>query len=89
MKSVCLVYDVPFKGPLEAEEQSGEDKFEGVQAVMCNPPYSTCRIAELSNSQHDGLRLQDMSHIVEAHSEVMYVGVHEHLFCSTLQFQVR
>lgn len=64
-KSACLVYDVPFLRLLEAVEQSNEDIFQGVQAGIYDPPYSTPRNAELSNSENDWLIVQDMSHFVD------------------------
>lgn len=60
MMFLCFLYYVPFQGLLEALEQSGDDIFEGVHSVMCNPPYNTRRIMELSNSKHNWIILQDM-----------------------------
>lgn len=36
MKSVCMVYVVPFHRLLEAVQQSGEDIGEGTYAVICH-----------------------------------------------------
>lgn len=44
MKSECLIYDVPFKGLLEPVEQSGEDMFVRVGAVIYDQPYSSCQM---------------------------------------------
>lgn len=52
MKSVSLVYGFSFQRLLEAAEQSSEDIFNGLQVVICNLPNNTCRISELSNSEH-------------------------------------
>lgn len=36
MKFVCMMYGVPIKRPLEAEEPSGQNTSEGVHAVICD-----------------------------------------------------
>lgn len=61
--------------------------FEVVPVLMGNPPYNTCWIVKLSNSDHNRLILQDMIHFVQLLSAVMDVGAHGHLFCSLLQFK--
>lgn len=84
MKPLCLVYDVPFEGLLDALEQSGGDIYEGMQAVICDSRHNTRHIAKLSNSVHYLLVLQDMSRFVEVLSVVMDVQAHGHLFCAIL-----
>lgn len=37
VKYACLVYNVLFQGLLAALEKSGEDVFERVQALICDP----------------------------------------------------
>lgn len=68
-------------------EQSGEDMLEGMQAVICDPQYNTCRISERLNSEHFWLSVQDMRHFIELLSAVMYLGAHAHLFRSALHFR--
>lgn len=50
---------------LKAVLQSSASVFEGVEAVVREPPYITCLIADLSSSEHDQIELQDISHILE------------------------
>lgn len=57
MKSVRLAYYVPIQGLLKGVEQSRKDIFEGVQAVMRDPRFTSCWIAETSNSEHDRVSL--------------------------------
>lgn len=59
-----MVYDVPIQWLPEAMEQSGEDIFEKIQAVVYDPPYINRRIFKLSNLEHDRLGLEDISHFV-------------------------
>lgn len=82
--SVCRIYDVGFQEPLEAVEQSCEGIIAGVNTVLYDPPYNTRQIAELANSEHDQLRLKDMSVLVHLLWPVMDLKRHEHMFCSTL-----
>lgn len=42
-----------------------------MQTVICDPPYYSRVILELSSSEHDLLSLQDMSRFVELHLAVM------------------
>lgn len=63
MKAMCLGYDVPFQGMLEAVEESDEDTFAGVKTVFWDPTYNTGLIAELLNSEHHRLSLQDMRNL--------------------------
>lgn len=52
VKSVREICDVPFQELLEALEllhmvdQYGKESTEGVDAVIQNPPYNPCQIAE-------------------------------------------
>lgn len=59
------MYNIPFQGLLEALRESGEDIFEGVQALIFDPAYNTRRITKLSNSEPERLILQDMSHFLK------------------------
>lgn len=52
-KSVCLVYGVPIQGFVEVIEQSGQDTYEGVQALMRYLPDNTLWSLLLLNSWHD------------------------------------
>lgn len=87
MKSVCLVYDVLFLGLMDTGKKSCEDMFEELQALMCDAPYNTCQIAELSSSEKDRLSVQNMSHFVKFQSALMDVGLHEHQFFCAVQFK--
>lgn len=53
MISTSQMYNVSFQRLLEVMEIFSKDIFEGVQAVICDPPYITHWIVELSNSEHD------------------------------------
>lgn len=59
MKSVGLVYNVPFDWLLEAVEQSVEDMFKGMRAFIYKPPHRLRQIVALSNLNHDFPRLQN------------------------------
>lgn len=59
MKSVCMVFEVPFQKLMDAVEQFREDIREGMHALNCSPLYYSS-ILELSNSEHGHLCLQDM-----------------------------
>lgn len=59
-------------------EQSSGDMFEGVRGVMCDPPYETRPIAELSNFLHNRQCLPDMSHSAELFSAMMDGRAHRH-----------
>lgn len=87
IKYVCLVYNVLFQGLVEAMKQSGENKFERVQALICHLPYNTRWMALLSYLEHERLSQQYMSSFVELHSAVMDGCTQRHLFCSALQFK--
>lgn len=69
---------------LKAVEQSDENIGKNVHAVIWAGPYSTCGIAEISNSEHDLLSLQDLRHLLEFLSAFMGLGAHGHMFCSVL-----
>lgn len=60
LKSLCLVFNVPFQSVLEAVLQTGEEIIKYVHAVVCDLPYNNRWIAELSNSKQDWLSLQEM-----------------------------
>lgn len=87
MKSVCVVYNVPFQDLLEAVEQACEDTSKGGHAVICRPPYNTRRSAELSDSEYDEINRQDMSHFSEFISALMNLGPHGHMFYFALRFK--
>lgn len=55
--------------------------------MICETLYKLRRVAALSNSDHDLLRLQEMSPFVEVPSVLIYVGAHGPLFCSALQIK--
>lgn len=74
---------------IRALEHSDNHIFKGVQAVMCDPPYSTRQIAEPLNLQHSRLGLQDMRDFVQFLFVLMDLGAHGLLFCSALQFKMR
>lgn len=57
------MYDGPVYGLLEALEQSSEDIFEGVKAVICNPPCNSIWNERLKILEHDFLSLQYMSQV--------------------------
>lgn len=85
MKSTCLVHDFLFQERLEAMEQSGEDIFGGVSGVIYNQPYNTLWIAEPSNSEHNRIILQYLSHVMEFLSTFMDVVADGDRFCFALQ----
>lgn len=57
-------------------EQSGEDIFEIVQAVMCDLLSKTRCIAELLDSKPNRLVLQGLGLFVHLLAEVMEIGAH-------------
>lgn len=65
MKSVCMVYEIPFDSLLEAEKQYGEEIIEVGHAVTLDPLKNSAYIVELSNWEHRWLHLQDMVPFVE------------------------
>lgn len=67
--------------------QSSLDVSEGANAVIFNPLFNARQIAELSNSEHDQLSLQGMSHFVESPSTLTNWGAYVHMFCSAFQFK--
>lgn len=82
-----MVYEVLFQSLLERVEQPMDDIREALHAGICDQTYNTRLIANISNSDHDRLHLQDTSNSVEFLSTLMELGAHEHMVCSTLQFQ--
>lgn len=60
---------------------------EGIYAAIGESLCNTSGIAELSDLEHNGLCLQDMIPLLELLSTLMDLGVHEHMFCSRLQFK--
>lgn len=73
MNSTGLVYNDLVQRLLDALKQPGEDIYDGVTAVICDPPYNTRQIVELSSSEHNRHVLHIMSHFVELPSVVMDV----------------
>lgn len=59
----------------------------GLHAEVLDPMYNSFRIAELFNSVHGALGLQDINHFLELHSALMKVSGHWHMFCSALPFK--
>lgn len=57
VRSVFQIYDVPVQEVLDASKQSSEGIREGVDAVLCYPPYNTRQIVELTHYDSDSLRL--------------------------------
>lgn len=87
MKCLCMVYDVTFRRLIEVVEQSGEDTCECVHAVIGDSLYNTRRIAELSNSEHDGPGLQEMNNFVEFLFGIYGPGCASNMLCSALLFK--
>lgn len=85
--TVCLGQSVSFQAMLDAMEQSVEDEFEIVQAVMYKLLYYTIQLEELSNIEHNWLALQDMNHLEIFHSEVIGARVCGQLFFSAVQLK--
>lgn len=86
MKSVSMVYNDPFQRLLQAVEQSSENISKDLHVVICHQPYSLRVIANLSDSEHDPLRLQCMSHFVDFNSTLLDQGSHGCMISSALQF---
>lgn len=87
-KSPFMVNYVLFQGLLEDLEQSGEYISKGMHTFICDPPYNTRRIAELSKSEYDRLSMQDMIHFLNLRFDLMHLGAHGSIFCSRLQFKI-
>lgn len=87
MKSVCMVYDASFQRLLEVVGQPSNKISEGVHDAARDPPYKSCWIAELSNSEHDRLILQHMRHFVELLPALMNLSQHVHTFCTAPQIK--
>lgn len=87
MKYMCMVCDVSSQWLLEDLKQYRRDIIEGSYAVISDQRYCTCQKAELSNSEHDLLGLQDLSHSVKWLSALMDLSAHEHMLYSALEFK--
>lgn len=79
--------NVPFQGLLEAEKNCSVYRFEALQAVVWDPPYSSHWTAKLSNSVPDQPSLKDMSRYTQWLLIVVDSRVHGHLLGTALQFK--
>lgn len=86
LRRLCVVYEVPFQGLLEAIEQS-VSRFEEARTFICNPSYSLPRNATLSSSKPCFQSTQDINQIVRVLQAVMEVGGHGSHFCSAMEFK--
>lgn len=77
MKSVGIVYDISYQRLLEGVVQSRKDITKSVHTVTCSPPCTSRWMAELSDSEHDQVSLQDMSYSLELLSAMIDLGAHD------------
>lgn len=79
VKSVFVLYNVPFQEHVKAVEYTGEYFIQGAHAVICRPLNSTHEIAKLSNFDHYRLNLLKMSQFVELFPVLMDLSAHGHI----------
>lgn len=80
-----MLYEVQFGRLLYAVERSGEDASEHTHAMSLDISCIARRIAELLNSEHDWLRLQDISHFLDLQYALIDLGVAwAHILLSTV-----
>lgn len=86
MKSASVVYVALLQGLPKAVEQSIKDVFKGFQVLMCELLYSSCLSTALCKLEDERICHNNMSRLLEMHSAVMNLGVHEYLLYSALGF---
>lgn len=74
---------------LEQHELSTGRNMKGMaDLVLCDPPYNIRRLRNKSNAAHDIFTSQDCSRMIEEIANVLKLGGHAHIFCSTEQQSV-
>ena len=89
MKKYARTYSCTFPELSQEDISSCSEKIlEGVQLVLCDPPYNYRRENNLPNSTHDNLSKSDMNDCVREISQMLREGGHAFVFCSALQFKL-
>lgn len=81
------MYDFLIAWLVQALETFIKDMFQGLEAVIGNPPNILLLITALSYSGYAFLSQQDMIQSVQVLFTVMNVREHGPLFCTTLRFE--
>lgn len=77
---------MPVQELLDAVELSSEEITEGIDAVLCNPPYNTFGMAEAARLEHEQLGLKNLEVLVNLLYAMMDRGVHRNIVHSALLF---
>lgn len=85
-KHFCCIYDDNYCSRQEAHElKAGEDLTAIVDLLLCDPLYNVRHHEHLLSGVHDLFRAINMEAFCVFAQMAPKLGVHGHIFCSTIQ----